>query len=135
MLTLRRGDGFSWFLVVGMAVAVLSVSLAACQSQKVGSQKLVMRCDTLDRDGNAARAIRVSPFYPPREARAGVAGYVLMRFNLTEYGEPTDIAVVDSEPSGTFDRHAVAALQHWRYCPTNEVREDVEVRLEFNPGP
>jgi TonB family protein len=52
-------------------------------------------------------------------------------------GEPSDVHIVASEPAGTFDRAAMAAVKRWRYAPmiVNNVPVEVPARttIRFNP--
>jgi len=92
---------------------------------------LVSDCERPGPDGSPAKQIRVEPEYPRRALRRGLQGYVSMRFDLDPAGAPGDIVIIDAQPPGVFDAAAVEALRQWRYCPSGEAREGIEVTLTF----
>ncbi len=79
---------------------------------------------------------RVEPRYPSQALKRKVEGYVVMRFTIDEAGRPTDIEVVEAEPSRMFEREAMRALRNWKYQPKVENGVAIQqfgqtVRLEF----
>jgi len=60
------------------------------------------------------------------EKNEALEGWVRMSFEITEYGIPDNIKVIDSSPPGTFDREAVKALSKWKYKP--KVVDGIAVR-------
>lgn len=60
------------------------------------------------------------------EVNQALQGWVRMSFEITEYGIPDNIKVIDSSPPGTFDREAVKALSKWKYKP--KVVDGIAVR-------
>lgn len=79
---------------------------------------------------------RVEPRYPSQAIKRKVEGYVIMRFTIDESGRPTDIEVVEAEPSRMFEREAMRALRNWKYQPKVENGVATQqfgqtVRLEF----
>jgi protein TonB len=63
------------------------------------------------------RIRKVDPEYPERALAQHITGSVTLEFTVSVKGEPQDVRVVGSEPAGTFDRSAIAALKRWRYEP------------------
>ena len=59
----------------------------------------------------------VSPDYPQSALSHGQAGSVLLSFTVDTRGETRDVQVLQSTPSGVFDRAAVSAVKRWRYAP------------------
>ena len=58
-----------------------------------------------------------SPEYPQNALAHGVAGSVLLSFTVDTRGETRDVQVLQSTPTGVFDRAAVSAVKRWRYAP------------------
>ncbi|MEZ5560657.1 MAG: TonB family protein [Pseudomonadales bacterium] len=59
-----------------------------------------------------------TPVAYPAEARsAGLEGYVVVRYDVTDEGLVTNAQVIESRPAGTFDAAALAAVATWRYRP------------------
>jgi bla regulator protein blaR1 len=59
----------------------------------------------------------VSPTYPARAMAAGIEGKVDLEYAVNANGDVTDVRVVRSQPAGTFDAAAKAALADWRFAP------------------
>ncbi len=79
---------------------------------------------------------RVEPRYPSNALKRKIEGYVVMRFTIDETGRPTDIEVIEAEPSRMFEREAMRALRNWKYQPKVEDGVSMQqfgqtVRLEF----
>ena len=68
-------------------------------------------------DRDALPLVRVNPVYPPLAEKQGIEGWVRVRFSVTGAGTVRDAIVVASEPRGTFDEAALAAVERWRYNP------------------
>ena len=67
------------------------------------------------------------------------ATFVILEFTVTPGGEVADPVVIQSQPSGTFDRAALEAVSKWRYKPLYKdgeavARRGVRVRLDFSAG-
>ena len=59
----------------------------------------------------------VKPIYPNRAASRGTEGWVKVEFTITADGTVADAVVVQSEPEGTFDDAALAAINQWKFKP------------------
>ena len=57
----------------------------------------------------------VKPIYPNRAASRGTEGWVKVEFTITADGTVADAVVVKSEPEGTFDDAALAAIEQWEF--------------------
>ncbi|MCB1626184.1 MAG: energy transducer TonB [Xanthomonadales bacterium] len=81
---------------------------------------------------------RVNPNYPARALRQQVSGWVDLEFTITEFGDVTDVRVVDADPKRIFDRDAIRAVQAWKFRPKLENGQAVSTtarqRLEFSLG-
>lgn len=75
-----------------------------------------------------------APNYPRSAERREIEGHVVVRYNVTAEGELDGIEVVESSPSGIFDRSVMRALESWRYAAAGETTEGVERRFDFNFG-
>ena len=58
--------------------------------------------------------------YPSAARAAGIEGHVVIRYDVTTTGSVANPRVVESEPAGTFDAAALAALSQWRFRPRVE---------------
>jgi TonB family protein len=78
---------------------------------------------------------RVAPDYPDDAARKGIEGAVDLAFMVSPEGDVNDVTVVHSEPSGIFNRAAVAAVRRWKYQPRTvngvAVAAQVQLRMTF----
>lgn len=90
-------------------------------------------------DMDVVPLVRIAPEYPPRAARMGISGWVLLEFTVTAAGTTDDVRVVDSDPPGTFDRAATRAVEKFKYRPKIEngkpvPRSGVQIVLRFEPN-
>jgi TonB family protein len=80
---------------------------------------------------------RVAPVAPIGISRK-TAGYVVLKFTVTDSGRVTDVAVVESTPAGVFDDAAQNAVRKWMYEPRKEngvpVASQAKARLVFDAG-
>ncbi len=58
---------------------------------------------------------RTPPLYPPRALARRIEGRVKVLFTVTEDGSVADPEVIESKPSGVFDRAALRAIQGWKF--------------------
>jgi protein TonB len=78
---------------------------------------------------------RVAPVAPLGISRK-TAGYVVVKFNITDSGRVADVEVVESTPRGLFDEAAQNAVRKWIYEPRKEngvaVVSQAKARLVFD---
>lgn len=78
---------------------------------------------------------RVAPDYPDDAAQNGIEGAVDLAFVVSPKGDVSDVTVVHSEPSGIFNRAAIAAVRRWKYQPRTvngtAVATQVQLRMTF----
>ena len=77
------------------------------------------------------------PTYPRNAIRLGREGYVVVVFDVDTDGSVLDPYVVESEPTGVFERAAIKAVRKWLYAPPNHNEVSVKVnevraKLSFN---
>ncbi len=60
---------------------------------------------------------KATPRYPRQALSRGVTGYVIMEFNVTEIGTVENVVVIESKPTGVFDKSAIDAATKFRYIP------------------
>lgn len=78
-------------------------------------------------DGDYLPIVKVAPIYPKRAQTRGIEGYVLLEFRVTNTGTVRDPVVIESQPTGIFDRAAVRAALKFKYKPKVVNGEAVEV--------
>jgi len=118
--------GVRW-VCVGVSLGLL----LACGGNELPRGTVTKPCDSSLPDGTPANIVRVPPRKPYTYATAGKRGYVVMTFDLDEFGAPQNLMVTDSQPPGVFDQLATEAVSQWRYCPTNPPRRALRVKLNF----
>jgi TonB family protein len=57
------------------------------------------------------------PVYPRQALRDHTRGWVELEFTILADGKVRDVAVVDAQPTGTFERAATEALSRWLFRP------------------
>jgi TonB family protein len=78
---------------------------------------------------------RVPAAFPPLARAAGIAGYVVVDFRVTQSGTTEDPIVVDSEPPLLFDGSALRAVRKWEYLRESSSAGDDRqlIRIRFQP--
>jgi TonB family protein len=73
--------------------------------------------------------------YPQLALDYGIEGFVSLRFTVLPDGSTAGIEVVQAEPAGVFEGHAIRALRQWQYEPVirdgQAVAEPVAIRIKF----
>jgi len=97
---------------------------------------------TVGEDGTEIEVTRVfysPPTYPRNAIRLGREGYVLIEFDVDTDGAVLDPYVIESQPTGVFERAAIKAVRKWLYTPpsfngvsvkVNDVRAKVSFALQ-----
>jgi len=91
----------------------------------VGDAEMVMTDDTVDQAPQPARRTPIE--YPKKARKLGVTGYVLMNLLIDKAGRVEKVKVLESDPAGTFDDVAVAAVRTWEFKPARYKGEAVKV--------
>jgi periplasmic protein TonB len=86
---------------------------------------------SVDGEINEQPIEKPSPRYPQSQIERGVEGRVVLSITIMPDGTVRDVRVVTSKPPGAFDAAAIRAVQRWRYRPSNVIRTNVLVDIEF----
>lgn len=71
------------------------------------------------------------PNYPVAAIRDDKEGVVTLSITIMPDGSVRDVQVVSARPHGYFEDSAVRSVQTWRYAPSNTIRKNVIVRMDF----
>jgi TonB family protein len=71
------------------------------------------------------------PRYPRIAQERQVEGKVRLSITIMPDGSVRDVRVVNARPNGYFEAEAVRAVQEWRYKPSNVIRQNVIVDIDF----
>lgn len=71
------------------------------------------------------------PGYPQQALNRDIEGRVILAITIMPDGSVRDVRVVEARPPGYFERAAVSAVQRWRYRPSNVIRTNVIVHMDF----
>ncbi len=72
--------------------------------------------------------VQFPPQYPPAARMKRLKGFVEIEFTVTREGRVKNAKVIDSRPSGVFDRAALRAIRFWRFKPELKDGDPVAVR-------
>ena len=86
---------------------------------------MVMTDDTVDQPPQPARRSPIE--YPKKARKQGITGYVLMNLLINKQGRVEKVKVLESDPAGTFDDVAVAAVRSWEFKPAQYQGKPVKV--------
>ncbi len=70
------------------------------------------------------------PIYPYRAKRLGIEGIVRIRFLVNTSGKTEQLTILESKPSGTFDRAVKKTVKGWKYKPAVKDGREVETWVE-----
>ena len=107
----------------------LSFSLGAPSAPAVAGPAGPAAFSAADLDSQPRPLAVVKPMYPPAARRRGIEGFVEVRFTITPAGRVAGAEVLRSEPPGTFDRTALAAVRRWRFTPPRKDGKPVSARV------
>jgi protein TonB len=68
-------------------------------------------------DGDYLPIVKVAPVYPRRAQTRGLEGYVILEFVVTKTGAVINPVIIESKPTGIFDRAALNAALKFKYKP------------------
>lgn len=88
-------------------------------------------------DGERMPIVRVAPQFPRRCAERGISGWVVLEFTVNDLGMVEEPSVIDSDPSGCFNRAALKTISRFKYKPTiidgqPRASAGVRFRMSFN---
>ncbi len=120
---------------------VLVQSCQVCQDNLLGesrekvsvTQKYGAEVESSE-DTKCSPVIRVEPRYPA-DGR-GRSGYVIVKFEVTPYGDVQNASVTEAQPAGLFEEAALAAVNRWKYNPGADLdggSQSMEERFAFSP--
>jgi len=71
------------------------------------------------------------PPYPVAAIRDEKEGQVVLSITIMPDGSVRDVQVVRARPRGYFEDAAVRSVRTWRYAPSNVIRTNVIVHMDF----
>jgi protein TonB len=71
------------------------------------------------------------PRYPRTAETRQIEGRVRLSVTIMPDGSVRNVRILDARPSGYFEAEAVRAVQQWRYKPSNVIRTNVVVDIDF----
>jgi len=74
---------------------------------------------------------QVLPNYPRTAQERDVEGRVVLSITIMPDGSVRDVRVVSAQPRGYFEESALRAVRTWRYRPSNMIRTNVVVDIDF----
>lgn len=78
--------------------------------------------------GGGTPIIRAAPQYPEACRARGAEGVVLVRFDVTDRGEVTNVRIISSD-NRCFDRTVIKTVMSWKYSP--QARRDMVEKFVF----
>ena len=120
-------------------LSIFSVFLMSCASTKntettpVSAEEPIQYIDlTLDDKKELIKEYwvvekRQNPKYPISAARKGLSGCVDLIVGINKNGKTGGYKVKKSYPEGVFDKHAVAALNNWKWSAADKNIDNVPV--------
>lgn len=73
---------------------------------------------------------RVNPKYPRRAKIRKLAGFVNLTFEIGKKGLVSNVKILESKPSGVFERSATKAIKKWKFKP-NEFSRNASITFNF----
>ena len=117
-MNLKSTFKLSLFFIICGIFSNLSFSAKGALEGYVGEDRTVI---------SVKKVFDSAPTYPRNALRMGREGYVLIEFDVDTDGSVLDPYVVESEPTGVFERSAIKAVRKWLFSPP--VYKDVSVKV------
>jgi len=77
--------------------------------------------DCVDPDHATLTPVHREPAYYPYDAHeAGIEGYVVVTFDVTEEGTVANLRIVESDPRGVFEPGVIRTVSQWQYEPPTD---------------
>ncbi len=67
------------------------------------------------KEGQAGLVMHRAPMYPEKLRVAGIEGWVLVEFSVSEHGVIQSITIINSSPKDVFDEEAIISFQISKY--------------------
>lgn len=74
---------------------------------------------------------RIAIRYPSSAEQQQIEGKVVLSVTIMPDGSVRDVRVVSARPNGVFESSAVQSVSQWRYKPSNVIRTNVIVEINF----
>ena len=116
-MNLKSTFKLSLFFIICGIFSNLSFSAKGALEGYVGEDRTVI---------SVKKVFDSAPTYPRNALRMGREGYVLIEFDVDTDGSVLDPYVVESEPTGVFERSAIKAVRKGLFSPP--VYKDVSVK-------
>src|SRR5579859_4470182 len=100
-------------------------------NERLRVAKLLAGAPKLVAEASLTRTRKLEIDYPPSALEHKVEGAVEIGYTVTPKGTVADIKVLDSNPSGTFDKAATSAVARLRYKPVIEDGKPVSVATKM----
>jgi bla regulator protein BlaR1 len=124
LIQLQTQQGFSKTTVVAAVALVLTTGLWLQQPAQAASNTAVAK-------NEPAPVMRVEPKYPVQAAEQQIEGYVQAKFDISAQGKVSNVRIMRSVPTATFDKVSITALEQWQYAATGQEHKDMLVQLDF----
>ncbi len=82
-----------------------------------GAPKILEPIKMAKMDSVLSPMIKIQPLYPSRAKRMGTEGHVKVELNVSADGYVVNIKILESVPSGVFDKSVKKALRKWKFRP------------------
>ncbi|MEW5250722.1 energy transducer TonB [Microbulbifer sp. 2201CG32-9] len=74
---------------------------------------------------------KTSPIYPQVALEQKIEGYVIVEYDVNQYGEPFNIRIAESIPEGIFEESAIQSTKNYKYEPTTQEFKDRKTKINF----
>ena len=123
LLQLQTQQGFSKTTLLAAAALVLVTGLWLQQPAQAAVNATAKN--------EPAPVMRVEPKYPIQAAEQKIEGYVQAKFDISAQGKVSNVRILRSVPTATFDKVSITALEQWQYTATGHEHKDMLVQLDF----
>ena len=123
LLQLQTQQGFSKTTLIAAIALVLTAGLWL--------QQPVQAAANATAKNEPAPVMRVEPKYPIQAAEQRIEGYVQAKFDISAQGTVSNVRIMRSVPTATFDEASITALEQWQYTATGHEHKDMLVQLDY----
>ncbi len=120
---LKNISSKKWHKWVAVVFAVTTVWMA-------NGVVMAEKSEVAEADVSKIATTFVMSRYPRKAAVEGIGGTVKIRFDIDKFGQPYNIEVLKSLPTGVFDKDALIAVNQWRF-ENNKGQKNLIYTMEY----
>ncbi|WP_299586957.1 energy transducer TonB [uncultured Microbulbifer sp.] len=81
--------------------------------------------------GSPVPVYKAQPIYPTEALVNHTEGYVIVEYLVNNNGDPVNLSIVESIPTGFFEEAAIEAAKHFKYEKSPQEYKNIRTKVSF----